>query len=145
MDDDAFRAARDDINRLPCIFEKALLSGNAVCELAASRSLAERETMACTAPVARVDCGQLSALLRQKSAFALRLTDTQRILPHAMLMRIQCGGLHGLRQVLDPAAPVPQVRPLVLKAKERYGELAALPFSEIVQGVAAFQLRRRHK
>ena len=26
MDDDAFRAARDDINRLPCVFEKALLS-----------------------------------------------------------------------------------------------------------------------
>lgn len=145
MDDDAFRAARDDINRLPCIFEKALLSASAVCELSAARALAERETIACTSPVARVDCGQLAALLREKSAFALRLTDTQGILPHAMLMRIQCGGLQGLRQLLDPAAPVPQVRPLVLMARERYGELAALPFSEVVKGVAAFQLRRRHK
>jgi hypothetical protein len=33
----------------------------------------------------------------------------------------------------------------VLKGRERHGELAALPFSEIVKGVAAFQLRKRHK
>lgn len=145
MDDDAFRTVRDDINRLPCVFEKALLSGWAVCDLSASLALAERQVMACTSPVARVDCGQLSALLREKSAFALRLTSTQRILPHAMMMKIQCGGLQGLKQVLDPDATLPQVRALVLKAREHHGELAALPFSEIVKGVAAFQLRKRHK
>jgi hypothetical protein len=145
MDDDAFRAARDEVNRLPCVFEKALLAGAAVCECSASHALAERQLIACTSPVARVDCGQLSALLREKSAFALRLTSTQRILPHAMVMKIQCGGLQGLQQVLDPGAPQPSVRDLVLKGRARYGELAALPFSEIVQGVAAFQLRRRRK
>jgi hypothetical protein len=145
MDDDAFRAARDDINRLPCVFDKALLSGCALCELSASHAIAERQIIACTSPVARVDCGQLAALLREKSAFALRLTSTQRILPHAMIMRIQCGGLQGLRQAIDPEATTPDVRRLVLKGRERFGELTALPFSEIVQGVAAFQLRKRHK
>lgn len=145
MDDDAFRAACEEINRLPCVFEKALLAGSAVCELSAGLALAERQTIACTSPVARVDCGQLSALLRDKSAFALRLTSTRRILPHAMMMKIQCGGLQGLKEVLDPEASLPQVRALVLKARERHGELAALPFSEIVKGVAAFQLRKRHK
>jgi hypothetical protein len=145
MDDDAFRAARDEINRLPCVFEKALLAGAAVCECAASHALAERQLIACASPVARVDCGQLSALLREKSAFALRLTSTQRILPHAMVMKIQCGGLQGLQRVLDPEAPLPSVRALVIRGRERYGGLAALPFSEIVQGVAAFQLRKRRK
>jgi hypothetical protein len=145
MDEDAFKSARADINRLPCVFENALLSGCAVCELSASRALAERQIIACTSPVARVDCGQLAALLRGKSAFALRLTSTRRILPHALMMKIQCGGLQGMQHVLDPAAAQPDVRRMVLKGRERYGELAMLPFSEIVQGVAAFQSRRRHK
>jgi hypothetical protein len=145
MDEDAFKSARADINRLPCVFENALLSGCAVCELSASHAVAERQIIACTSPVARVDCGQLAALLREKSAFALRLTSTRRILPHAMMMKIQCGGLQGMRQALDPVAGQPDVRRMVLKGRERYGELATLPFSEIVQGVAAFKLRRRHK
>jgi len=145
MDETAYKSARGEINRLPCVFEKALLSRCAVCQLAASHALAERETIACSSPLARADCGQLSGLLREKSAFALRLTNTQRILPHAMVMKIQCGGLQGLQQVLDAEAPAPDVRRLVLLAREKFGELAALPFSEIVKGVAAFQLRKRHK
>ncbi|HZV55314.1 MAG TPA: hypothetical protein VFF82_10285 [Rhodocyclaceae bacterium] len=145
MDETAYKSARGEINRLPCVFEKALLSRCAVCQLAASHALAERETIACSSPLARADCGQLSGLLREKSAFALRLTNTQRILPHAMVMKIQCGGLQGLQQVLDAEAPAPDVRRLVLLAREKLGELAALPFSEIVKGVAAFQLRKRHK
>ena len=145
MDEAAYRSARGEINRLPCVFEKALLSRCAVCQLAASHALAERETIACTSPLARAECGQLSGLLREKSGFALKLTSTQRILPHAMLMKIQCGGLQGLQQVLDAGAPAPDVHRLVLRAREQFGELAALPFSEIVKGVAAFQLRKRRQ
>jgi hypothetical protein len=145
MDEDAFKSACDDINRLPCVFENALLSGCAVCELSVGHALAERQIIACTSPVARVDCGQLAALLREKSAFALRLTSTQRILPHAMIMKIQCGGLRGLQLALDAKTGIADVRRLVLKGREQFGELAALPFSEIVKGVAAFQLRKRHK
>jgi hypothetical protein len=145
MDEAAYRSARGEINRLPCVFEKALLSRCAVCQLAASHALAERETVACTSPLARAECGQLAGLLREKSAFALKLTTTQRILPHAMMMKIQCGGLQGLQQVLDADAPAPDVHKLVLLAREQFGDLASLPFSEIVKGVAAFQLRKRHK
>jgi hypothetical protein len=143
MDEAAYKSARGEINRLPCVFERALLSRTAVCQLATNHAIAERETIACTSPVARVDCGQLSALLREKSAFAVRLPSTQRILPHALMMKIQCGGLLGLQRVIDPGATHPDVRRLVLAARQRFGELTALPFSEIVKGVAAFQLRKR--
>ncbi len=143
MDETAFRNARGEINRLPCVFGKALLARHAVCGLAESHALAERETIACTSPLARAECGRLAGLLREKSAFALKLAGTQRILPHAQLMRIQCGGLDGLKQVLDPEAPAPDVHRLVCVARERHGELNELPFSEIVKGVAAWQGRRR--
>jgi hypothetical protein len=143
MDENAFRHAKGEINRLPCVFERALLCKSAVCEYAVRHQIAERETIACAQPPARVTCGELNGLLREKSAFALRLTNTARILPHAMVMKIQCGGLNGLRDVVDPDAVAPNVQHLVRQAQEQFGDLAELPFTEIVKGVAAWKGRRR--
>ena len=144
VDEAAFRHARGEINQLPCAFERALLARHAACELAVRHQIAERESLACAQPVARALCVQMSALLREKSAFALGLADTQHILPHVMVMKIQCGGLDGLKALLDPDAVAPDVRRLVRLAQEAYEDLAALPFSEIVKGVAAWKSRRRH-
>ena len=143
MDETAYKSARGELNRLPCVFEKALLSRCVVCELSLRHLLAERETVACTDALARAACGELSGLLREKSSFALKLTEAARILPHAMIMKIQCGGLGGLRDVLDPAAPAPDVHRLVRRAQAEYGALDALPFSRIIQGVSHWQGRRR--
>lgn len=144
MDESAFRHAKGDINRLPCAFERALLSQHSVCEFSVHHQIAERVTVACAQPVARALCARLSGLLREKAAFALKLTSTQQILPHAMVMKIQCGGLDGLKAALDPQAVAPDVRHLLQLAQEQYGDLANLPFSEIVQGIAAWKPRRRH-
>jgi hypothetical protein len=144
VDEIAFRNVRGEINRLPCIFERALLARHAVCELAANHQIAERESIACTRPAAHADCAQMAQLLREKSAFALGLTATRRILPHAMVMKIQCGGLDGLRALLDPASLAPSVRRLLRLARECHGDFGELPFSEIVQGMAAWKGRRRH-
>jgi hypothetical protein len=144
VDETAFRHARGEINPLPCVFERALLARHAVCGLAETHQIAERECVACTLPAAHDECTKLAELLREKSSFALHLVAPQRILPHAMVMKIQCGGLDGLRDLLDAAALVPNVRRLVCLAEERYGNLDELPFSEIVQGVAAWKARRRY-
>jgi hypothetical protein len=48
VDETAYRNAQGEINRLPCVFERALLARHAVCELAASHQIAERETIACS-------------------------------------------------------------------------------------------------
>lgn len=129
---------------LRCVFELALLARHAGCELAVRHQIAERESIACPEVAAHAACARMSELLREKSAFALGLTATQRILPHAMVMKIQCGGLDGLKALLDPAASAPDARRLVSLAAERYGDLGELPFSEVVQGVAAWKARRRH-
>lgn len=144
VDETAFRHVREDINRLPCVFERALLARHAVCDLAVRHQIAERESIACTEAAAHAACAQMSELLREKSAFALGLTATGRILPHAMVMKIQCGGLDGLKALLDPDATAPDAARLVRLAAERYGDVAELPFSEIVQGMAAWKTRRRH-
>lgn len=136
-------AATGAINRLPCVFERALLAQCAVCELARRESIGEQEMIACSAPVARSACGTLHGLLREKSAFALGVKETRRVLPHAMVMKVQCGGLAGLKQAIMPDAHAADVHRLVRAAVEQNGSLDVLPFSEIVKGVAAFRLRRR--
>lgn len=145
MDESSYRSTRQQINPLPCVFEKALLCQAAACEAARKLALAEREMVACGEPVARAACGQLLTLLRANSAFALKVKDTQRILPHAMTMKIQCGGLTGLKDLLDPEAHAPDVLKLVRLAQAEYGTLDTLPFSRIVQGVAHWQIRKRRQ
>ena len=141
MDEAAYRATTGAINRLPCVFGKALLAQCAVCELARRHAVAERESVACSSPLARSACGTLYGLLREKSAFALRLKAGQRVLKHVQVMRIQCGGLAGLKQAIEPAAHAPDVHRLVRAATEKLGSLDALPFSEIVKNVAAWKRR----
>jgi hypothetical protein len=145
VDEYAYRITQDEVNRLPCVFGKALLAQCAVCELARRHAIGERETVACSSPVARSACGTLYGLLREKSAFALHLKETQHILPHALVMKIQCGGLEGLKQVVAPEAHAPDVHKLVRAAVAACGSLDALPFSDIVKGVAAWQGRKRRK
>lgn len=144
MDEAAFRHAKGEINRLPCVFERALLARHAVCECAVRHQIAERETIACAQPVARAACGELLSLLREKSAFALGVADARRILPHAMVMKIECGGLDGLRDALAPGAPAANVHALVRAGIDTHGALADLPFERIVRGIAAWKGRRRH-
>ncbi len=138
----------------PCAFEKAMLAGACSCALAARRNIAEREAVTCTSPPAHGQCALLCALLRQKSAFALKLVRIDAPLPHAKEMKLQCGGLRGVQQALgaaelasaDELAPEGRgldVHELVLAAQEKFGGLHHLPFARIIQSVVAYEIRRR--
>lgn len=125
-----------------CVFAKALLARSAACELARRRSLGEREVLECGSPAARINCATLAALLHERARFALRLPAPGRPLMHVHALKLQCGGLAGLRAVLQ--ADEGDVHALVRTAQERHGSLAALPWQEIVPAVVAWQPRRRH-
>ncbi len=141
MDEAAFRAMRSAANPQPCVFEKALLARCAGCELAVRRALAEREAIACPSPIARSNCDTLLGMVRERSAFALKRPPGAP-LPHALTMKLQCGGLRGLQQAVDVEES--DVHRLVVAARERYDGLAHLPWPEIVAAVLAWQGRRRH-
>jgi hypothetical protein len=124
-----------------CVFAKALLARSAACELARRRSLGEREVLECGSPVARINCATLAALLHERARFALRLPAPGRPLMHVHALKLQCGGLAGLREVMQ--AEGGEVHALVRTAQEAHGSLAALPWQEIVAAVVAWQPRRR--
>ena len=126
-----------------CVFAKALLARSASCELAARRSLGERELLECTSPVARMNCGTLAALLHERARFALRLPAPGQPLMHAQALRLHCGGLLGLQQAL--AAEHADVHSMVTLAQQRHGSLTGLPWDSIVRGIVGWLPRVRRR
>jgi hypothetical protein len=124
-----------------CVFANALRSRVAVCELSQRQSLAERDVLVCTRPVARTNCGTLAALLHERARFALRLPPGGRPLVHAQALRLQCGGLAGLQASLDEAQP--DVHRMVGRAQALHGSLTELPWPQIVAAIVAWQPRQR--
>jgi hypothetical protein len=123
------------------VFTKALLAHAARCELAIRHSAGEIDALTCSSPVARTNCATLSALLRERAMFTLRLPRPPAPLVHAKALQLQCGGLRGLQQVLD--APSADVHGLIGMAHERHGSLLELPWQQVVDAIAAWQPRRR--
>ena len=70
-----------------CVFSRALLARSAGCACVARRALGEREVLECTQPVARTNCSLLSALMRERARFALKLPAGELPLMHAQVLR----------------------------------------------------------
>ena len=140
MDEAAFRHARAQTNRLPCVFQGALQARGATCELMAQRSLAEREMLACTQPTAHTNCETLLNLFHERATFPLHLQPGVPM-THAVQLRLQCGGLLGLQKAL--ARTRADVHLMVQQAQIGHGSLTELPWSQIVDDIKAWQSRRR--
>lgn len=133
MDETAYRQALTTSIPRYCPFEKSVLTHCAACSRAEKHNIAEREIVACNDGEACGRCNALRDLLRQNFTFALGKLHIDGPLPHAKEMRMQCGGLKGLQYVLDGNEMVGDVAALLEMAQQRYGNLADLPFSQIVQ------------
>ncbi len=149
MEEAEFRKTYNEIRKLACPFEKALLSRQCNCAMARRFNLAEREGISCTAWKARRDCDAFLALLRDKARFALGLPAVSGPLPHAKEIKLQMGSLTGLQQVVQqnelPATWIKDIHALLAAAREQFGSLETLPFSAIMKAVSAYRGRRRRK
>jgi hypothetical protein len=150
-DEDAFRRQCDAALGHACPFERALLARCAACGLARSVLLAEREAIGCQSQAASERCHAYHDALRTASRFALR-ADASAPWPFSKEIRLQCGGLIGLRQALDeadgagsadPAAPVDDADAVLQRALQRWGGLEALPYSRVIRAVIRHEPRRR--
>lgn len=134
-------AASDCDSAVACVFSKALLSRTASCELARRRSVGERELLECSSPVARINCGTLAALLHERARFPLRLPAPGKPLIHMQALRLQCGGLTALQQVLGCTEA--DVHRMVAATHERHGSLTDLPWDSLVTALVAWTPPRR--
>jgi hypothetical protein len=143
VDEIAFMHALGSINPQPCAFGKVILSRHCACSKVNKRYAAEREMVACTVDAEREQCHELLDLLRQNSAFALKLTHITPPLPHGPEMRVQCGGLQGLQMEVDGTEEVVDISALVEAARLKFGGLEQLPYSKIVQSVVSCEVRKK--
>ena len=145
MDETEYKAGYKVFNERPCTFSKAILRSCCSCRHAQKVLLAEREAIACLSATAQQRCEKLLPLLRQKAAFALKLTHTDAVLPHGKEIKVQCGSMLGLQQELA-ANPVeePSVRDiynLLDQAEAFYDSFENLPFNEMVRNISHFKMR----
>ncbi len=141
MDELRYHPSREAINLASCVFERAILVGCVQCTLARPHALAEREVVACSLEVARINCTTLESLFHERARFALRLPRAGVPIVHAKVMQLQCGGLRGLQTAL--AAPRADVHAMVQQAKANDTSLLDLPWGDIVADIVAWQPRRR--
>ncbi len=144
VDETAFRQVLRSTKSDACAFSKAVLAFCCACALAERHYLAEREAVRCADAAALANCHALHELLAHNSAFALKHIHDAEPFTHAQEMKVQCGGLRGVQIAVTGTQAVADVAGLVTAAFRKFGSLEDLPYSQIVQSVAASQLRRRH-
>jgi hypothetical protein len=142
MDETAYRQALATSIQNLCPFEKTVLTHCAACVRAEKHNIAEREIVACDNADALGRCIALRDLLRHNFTFALGKLHIDEPLPHAQEMRMQCGGLRGLQFAVDGNDEVNDVDALLVKAQQQFGDLADLPYSQIVRWATAHYKRR---
>ena len=149
MDQDAFRRTYRDVNERFCACEKSILTNECQCSQAERFCIAEREGVHCGSDEAQQQCLEVLALLREAARFALKSSTEEGVLPHGKAMKIQVGGLRGIRALLEPETPVTDqvadVHALLCHAARSYDGLVNLPFSQIMQQVAAYQVKKRSR
>lgn len=143
MDEAAFRQRLEATHPLSCPFAKALFAGCAGCPLVGRLNLAEREIIVCRESAAQQHCGAMHAALRHNFGFAIGEVHDDAAIPHAQEMRIQCGGLRGLSDVLcgDPA--VADVAGLMQGLAARWPDAEDIPYAEVVRA-ARMLYKGRH-
>ncbi|MCS6785883.1 MAG: hypothetical protein NZ524_02440 [Thiobacillaceae bacterium] len=139
-DEEAYKAARASVIRLPCPFERALLSRCVECRLARRLLLAEREAISCTEDAANAHCRAFHRALHENARFALHI-EPDRPWPFGKEIRAQCGGVLGLKEALE--ATRTDVADLVQTGIARYGAVEDFPYSHIMRAVVHYEPRRR--
>ena len=149
MDQDAFRKTYREVNEVYCAFEKSVLTNECRCSQAERFCIAEREGVHCRVEESQSRCLHWLELLREQARFALRSDEERRLLPHGKAIRLQVGGMRGLQKVLDVPASEPSavsdVDNTLSLAENRFGTLEAVPFSQIMRAVTAYQIRKRRR
>lgn len=147
MEEDSYKAQSVQLISRPCPFAKAILTQNCGCAQAQRVHLAEREIIGCQQAPAWQQCGQWLQQLKINARFTLRLDSLNAPLPHAQMMKLQCGGLRGLQAVLGVREPqaIEDIHQLLKQACQQFGGCEHAPYAEIIAHIQRFQGRAKRR
>ena len=147
VDEGEYQQTFKEVNHRPCVFGRAMLANCCACQHGQRIHIAEREAMSCLDNQAHSLCETSLNALQKIARFSLKLPDVSGQLPHAQAMRLQCGGLRGIRAVLAKQAQadtsiIANVAALLAQLDTPTNLLAA-PL--VIQTIVAFKGRKRRR
>lgn len=142
MDEEQYRETYQQINTLPCVFERAILHRCGTCESAQRLNIAEREAVKCLSENSHKDCKEFLEIVHEKSTFAIGLPNPGEKLPFGKEIKIQCGSIAGLKNALDKNGEDLGIHALIDASVIASGDINKLPFEKIVRDISAFKSRR---
>lgn len=147
MEESEYKSTYSEIASIRCEFEKSLTNNKARCAHSRHFWLADREGYACQFRESSAKCRNFLKKLRENSRFVLKLPKADDRLPHNMEIRIQVGGLVGIRQLVrsQEQGVIEDVHALIERAEAEYSGLDELPYGQIVQSVSRYQGRKSRK
>ncbi len=126
-----------------CPFERAVQTVHFECNQSQKTFIGEKEGIVCTNPNARLKCVELVAELKRNARFALKLAKNNNVLTHGQEMKLKCGGLQGLQQLLSKSASENNIADLIHEVLTEFNTINNLPFPEIMRVVSEYRLRRQ--
>lgn len=148
MDEDEYRQAYEQINTVPCVFEKALCSQFCACSRSHIFRLADRHGAACKLPSAQKHCARLLDQLRKQTRFVFKISEIDGPLPHNKEIRVQNGGVSGLQKLVNPESSeqrVSDVYQVVQDVLDKYQRIEEVPFDVVMQSVMAYKARPKRR
>ena len=130
-----------------CPFAAPITTARAACRHATEVVRRGGSEYDCADAAAHDRCTALFIGLKRTGLDAFQVEDDLTQMPHSVLVKIQTGGLTGLRWLLEPAAdpdaPIADVSALVADAAEAYGGVEQVPVAALAEDMRACKLERR--
>jgi len=133
------------MSREHCPFRKTILGGSCACSLALKTHLPTGCSVSCKDDAAWDQCEALLDEMITAAKFVLQYIEDSESLTHGKLLKIQHGGLFGLARLVynKHVTQIDDVHCLVNDAKQQYHSLDAIPYQELLDDIANWQLKRR--
>ena len=100
----------------------------------------------CLSESEHVRCEQVFAGLKACALAACEVEDDPMLMPHSLLVKIQSGGLLGLKRLLgesDADGRVADIADLVTRVSAQFGGADRIPYATLGEDMTAFKLERR--
>lgn len=130
-----------------CAFSNTLVTGQFGCDKGEQVTRRGGPDVVCASDAAHRQCEKLFQRMKQAALPAFGVEDDLLSMPHSVHVKIQFGGLLGLRRLqgnaTDESAVVKNIHGLVGQAIGKHGGLDAIPCQAFVEDMTSYQLKRR--
>jgi hypothetical protein len=134
-----------------CPFTGALIGRQFGCQCSEEVTRREGPSIACNNTDMQAQCTQLFSQMKSAAITKLGYEDDLTQIPHAVLMKIQMGGLCGLQNIVNKkesgaeskALSVGDIQALVSGANQTFGSIENIPLNDLVEDIIHYKLKRR--